>query len=184
MDENPNSINTDIEATRTRLAEELTALSEKMSPTKAAGRTVEDAKIAIAHTWERMATGAADARVRLAGATEDLAPRASATAQKAKDSAGRAVHRVGQNPHFAGNAQHVRDAASQTAAKVSHNPRVTATAEKVRESTVRPARTMQAVRQQAVNSPRATRATAAAMTGVMMAAVLVIIVRGRRCARR
>ncbi|WP_322760318.1 DUF3618 domain-containing protein [Frankia sp. Cr2] len=186
MAENPDSIKTEIETTRTRLANELAALSEKVRPAKVAGRTAEDARTVAAHTWERVATGAAGARVRLAGATEDLGPKASATAHKAsvtahraKDTAGRTVHRVGQNPQVAGTAQHARAAASQTATKVSHNPHVTATADKVRESSEHTARTVATVRQRAVDNPRATRAVVVGVTGIAVTAALVAVVRRR-----
>ncbi|WP_322768106.1 DUF3618 domain-containing protein [Frankia sp. Cr1] len=188
MAENPDSIKNEIDTTRTRLADELAALSEKVRPAKVAGRTAEDARIVAAHTWERVTTGAAGARVRLAGATEDLGPRASATAHKAsatahraKDTAGRTVHRVGQNPQVAGTAQHARAAASQAATKVGHNPHVTATAEKMRESTEHTARTVAAVRQRADDNPRATRAAVAAgVAGIAVTAALVVVAR-RRC---
>ncbi len=134
MGENPDEIKTDIEATRSRLAEEINLLSAKISPGRVAGRTAEDAKHAVAHARERMASGAADAKVRLAGATEDFGPRASATAHKARDTVGHAVTKVGHNPQVAATAHKARDTVGHAVTKVGHNPQVAATAHKARDT--------------------------------------------------
>ncbi|WP_165486328.1 DUF3618 domain-containing protein [Frankia sp. Cppng1_Ct_nod] len=203
MGENPDEIKTDIEATRSRLAEEINLLSAKISPGRVAGRTAEDAKHAVAHARERMASGAADAKVRLAGATEDFGPRASATAHKARDTVGHAVTKVGHNPQVAATAHKARDTVGHAVTKVGHNPQVAATAEKaqqaretvghavtkvghnpqvaattekVRESAGQTART---VRTRAAANPRAT----ATVAGVAVTAIVVTVALRRRACR-
>ncbi len=165
MGENPDKIKTDIEATRSRLTEELGLLSEKISPGQVAGRAAEDAKSAVAHARKRVASGTAGARVRFAGAAEELAPKASATAHKASVTAHKA-----------------KQTADEVVHRASQNPQITATARKVRESTGQAVRT---TRRRATDNPGTTRAVAVGAVGAAatIAAVTVMVRRRRRRSR-
>ncbi|SBW28956.1 DUF3618 domain-containing protein [Protofrankia symbiont of Coriaria ruscifolia] len=162
MGENPDKIRTDIEATRSRLTEELGLLSEKISPGRVAGRTAADARSAVVHARERVASGAAGARTRFAGVTEELAPKASATAHKASVTAHKA-----------------KQTADEVVYRASQNPQVIATSRKVRESTGQAVRT---TRRRATDNPGATRAVVTGVVGTAVTiAAVTVIVRRRRC---
>ncbi|KLL12243.1 MULTISPECIES: DUF3618 domain-containing protein [Protofrankia] len=161
MGENPDKIRTDIELTRSRLSEELGLLSERVSPGRVAGRTAEDARSAVTHARERVVSGTAGARIRLAGYAGELGPKASVTAHRASAGAYRA-----------------RQAADELVHRAGQNPQIAAGTRKIRESTGQVIRT---TRSRAADNPGATRAVAAGVAGTAVtgAAVLTVVRRRR-----
>ncbi|WP_250284422.1 DUF3618 domain-containing protein [Frankia sp. CiP1_Cm_nod2] len=168
MGENPDKIRTDIEMTRSRLAEELGLLSERVSPGRVAGRTAQDARVAVTHARERVVSGTADARTRLAGYAGELGPKVSTTAHRASVTA----HRASAGAYRAG------QTADELVHRAGQNPRVAAGTRKIRESTGQVVRT---TRDRAAGNPGAARAVAAGAAGMAVTgAVVLTVMRWRR----